>query len=357
VNNLGPPIPPAGPTRARIAIVADFPTEAESEKAVPSVGPTYYQLRAILRTIGASLDDCYRTHVFTRRPDRGNLALYATTSPSPTTRNLTPLVNNPIAFVDDCWLPELDRLRDELTRVDPNVVIAIGDAATWALLGQQGINGLRGSTHVSHFLPHRQLKVVPTYHPSILFRGQWDQRVVIAADLEKAHGESSSREFSYDNTELWLAPTLDDIREFGSLYLDGASEVATDVETKRGQITCLSFAPTPERALVIPFWQDGPQSSYWSTIEDEIEAWMLVAKWIESPRIIKVMQNGLYDIQYFMRHGMTPRACTEDTMLAHHSLWSELKKGLGFLGSIHANVPSWKSMRTYKLEEVTKRDD
>ena len=43
-------------------------------------------------------------------------------------------------------------------------------------------------------------------------------------------------------------------------------------------------------------------------------------------------------------------------MLAHHSLYSELQKGLGFLGSIYTNYPSWKSMRTFKREEQLKRD-
>ena len=64
----------------------------------------------------------------------------------------------------------------------------------------------------------------------------------------------------------------------------------------------------------------------------------------------------MYDLSYLMAY-CTPRACTEDTMLAHHSLYSELPKGLGFLGSIYANVPSWKKMRTFQKEEQLKKDD
>ena len=71
---------------------------------------------------------------------------------------------------------------------------------------------------------------------------------------------------------------------------------------------------------------------------------------------MKIFQNGLYDLQYLSMI-CTPRACSEDTMIAHHSLYTELRKGLGFLGSIYANVPSWKSMRTFKKEEQLKRDD
>jgi len=32
-------------------------------------------------------------------------------------------------------------------------------------------------------------------------------------------------------------------------------------------------------------------------------------------------------------------------MLAHHALQPESEKGLGFLGSVYTNEPSWKLMR------------
>jgi hypothetical protein len=33
-------------------------------------------------------------------------------------------------------------------------------------------------------------------------------------------------------------------------------------------------------------------------------------------------------------------------MLLHHSMQPELEKGLGFLGSVYTDEPSWKFMRT-----------
>ncbi len=300
----------------------------------------------MLRTIGVNLDDCFKSNVFSRQPSGNNLALYGVDGGgcSPQSRSLGPLTLNPITYIADEHLHELDRLRSELAACNPNVVIALGNTASWALLGQQGINNLRGSVHVSHFLgPDRPLKVVPTYHPAAVLR-QWDQRVIAIADLEKAHAESHSPEFQYDNTELWLNPTLADLHEFHRLHLANAEILSTDVETKRGQITCLSFSATLDHAIVIPFWLDGPNPNYWPTVEAEHAAWEWVRALIESPTP-KVMQNGLYDTQYFARHGITVRNFLHDTMHQHHSLFSELKKGLGFLGSIYANTPSWKMMR------------
>ena len=131
---------------------------------------------------------------------------------------------------------------------------------------------------------------------------------------------------------------------------------AVDIETKRGQITCISFAPRVDICLVIPFWQEGPCPHYWPSVDVERAAWRYVIKWLEDPTLTKVFQNGMYDLQYLAPY-CSPRGCSEDTMLQHHSLYPELEKGLGFLGSIYANTPSWKFMRTAKREELLKKDD
>lgn len=362
MNQFGPTVPSAGPTPAKIMILAEAPGSEESLKLAPLVGPSGWELRRMLKTIGVSLDACYKANVFSRQPANNNLALYGVdrADASPTALSLGPLTTNPITYIADEHLPELERLRAEVLHCNPNIVIALGNTACWALLGQQGIGALRGSIHTSHILgPDRPLKVLPTYHPAAILR-QWDQRVVAIADLEKAHNESHSPLFSYDNTELWLQPTLEDLREFGNSYMDGATSCATDVETRRGQITCLSFAPRTSVSLTIPFWQDGDNPSYWATVDEELAAWRWCRRWLEKPDLVKVLQNGSYDIQYMLRYGITPMNFTADTMLAHHSLYSELQKGLGFLGSIYSNYPNWKSLsaqaKIIKSEQL-KRDD
>jgi hypothetical protein len=70
-----------------------------------------------------------------------------------------------------------------------------------------------------------------------------------------------------------------------------------------------------------------------------------------------VLQNGLYDVQWLWRKlGMPVRQFTEDTMIRHHSMYSELEKGLGFLGSVYTDMPSWKAMRK-RSDEMEKSDD
>lgn len=356
--NFGPQVPSHGPSPCRIAIVAEAPGDNESDQLKPLVGASGHELRRMLRTVGANLDDCFKTNVFSRQPSGNNLALYGVDRSAACARALSlgPLTTNPITYLAEQHLPELDRLRSELTAVAPNIIIALGNTACWALIGQQGINNLRGTVHVSDFIPGCSAKVLPTFHPAAVLR-QWDQRVIALADLAKALLEAESPSLNYDNSELWLNPTYPDMLEFERRFMQGILTCATDVETKRGQITCVSFAPTPAHSICVPFWQEGPSPHYWPTLEAERLAWRWCFKWWEHETISKVTQNGLYDAQYAIRHGSKPRKWDEDTMLAHHSLFSELRKGLGFLGSVYTNTASWKFMRTAKLEEQLKRDD
>ena len=357
---FGPHVPSFGPRPNRIAIVAEAPGESESSKLTPLVGLAGWELRRMLDAIGVPLDSCFRTNVFSRQTPDNDPSHFGTKSPSDFARSLGPLTIQPnTTWLSDEWLPELARLQAELVACRPNIIIALGNIACWALLGKQGISNLRGTVHLSDFIPDRPaVKVLPTYHPAAILR-QWNWRTIAIADLAKAEIESHSPDLNFDNTELWLEPDLQDMLNFESLHMRRGRPIATDVETKRGQITCVSFAPSPSQSICVPFWREGPNPHYWPTEQAELRAWKWVRSWVEDPDTPLVMQNGLYDVQYFIRHGMKPRNCTEDTMLMHHSLYVEMQKGLGFLGSLYANVPSWKFMRTMKRDEVkeAKADD
>lgn len=358
---LGPIVPSHGPANATILLLGEAPGEAESEKLRPFVGPSGYALRTMLSTIGVNLDDCHRTNTFSRRPTNGILAAgYGTDVPSARSRALGALGKNPSFWLADDHRGELERLHAEIEALSPNIIIALGNTACWALGLSGGISDIRGyvyQTQVVGDLPlSRPFKVLPTYHPALILR-QWSHRTICISDLEKARVEAAHPTFTPDSAELWLSPSLEDMETFRTRHLAGATHIATDVETKKGQITCVSFAPTPHVSLCVPFWVDGVSPNYWQTEAQEVAAWAWCSKILEDPTTVKVLQNGLYDVQYFHKHGIRPQNCTGDTMLQHHSLYSELQKGLGFLGSVYCNIGAWKKMRTFKREEAVKKDD
>ena len=96
--------------------------------------------------------------------------------------------------------------------------------------------------------------------------------------------------------------------------------------------------------------------NYWPDLETELKAWDAV-RYINKHHDL-IGQNFSYDMQYFWR--TVKIACPKfagDTMLMHHALQPELEKGLGFLGSVYTNEPSWKFMRQDHTEHFKKGED
>lgn len=247
-------------------------------------------------------------------------------------------------------LHHVDRLHDELRAHPRNLVIALGNTACWALLQSPKIGSIRGAVTSTYFEP--KIKVLPTYHPAAVLRN-WSLRPITLADLMKAQREAQFPELRRFARKVVYSATLDEI----ALWYEAnkhADVLACDTETGAGQIKCISFAASPSEALVIKFVDLGkPSGCHWDYAADEAAAWRWVRR-ILALKGAKLFQNGLYDLQYLWRMGITPTNCTEDTMLLHHSMFPELQKGLGFLGSIYCNEPPWKTMRR---QESFKRDE
>lgn len=271
------------------------------------------------------------------------------------------------------FFPHVQRLWSELSALKPNLIIALGNAACWALLGQTKISALRGTVNWSDRLG---LKVLPTYHPAAVLR-QFSWRPTVIADLQKANRESNFPEIR--RPERWItipAPTQEGLDEIKTWLSDPEiKRLACDIETVRGQISIIGFAKTRSLSLVVPFRDchskngklvdigaisrfigaDNSGVNYWPTSDLESSAWHLCSTALESKRIELIFQNGIYDMSYFLKMGIHPRAATDDTMLWHHAEYPELPKSLGFLGSLYLNEVSWKQMN--RETDSLKRDE
>ena len=261
------------------------------------------------------------------------------------------------------YLPEVERLYLEIACIRPNLIVALGNTACWAVLQATNIGSIRGS--VAMACPAKSfgnaaqvtwIKVLPTYHPAGVMR-QWSWRPIVVADLMKASRESASPELKRPERTVIVNPTLADIKQWTEQTLASPPAVlSVDIETGAGQIKCIGFARSRSESIVVPFVDlEHADGSYWPTPADELEAWGYVKQLLNSP-VPKLGQNFVYDLQYLTRYGIMPRNCIEDTMLAHHALFPEMQKGLGFLGSIYTNEASWKLMRR-KRPDTEKRDE
>lgn len=334
-----------------IALVGEAWGEHEERLRMPFVGPAGYELNKLLDEAGIRRVDCLVTNVFNLRPypktDIENLCV----SKSNDTSGLPPLRAG--KYLDAKYLPELDRLRKELADYKPNVIVALGGTASWALLHDSRISKIRGTTAAA--VNPRGVKVLPTYHPAAILR-QWDLRPVTLLDLIKAKRESAFPEVIRPSRIIWTDPTLEDLEHFFHDHLEHADYISFDIETAGDQITCIGFAPRNDLALVIPFVDHRRGGNYWPTHAHEMQAWGIVRRILALP-VRKVTQNGLYDVHFLWRkYGIPVIGWTEDTMLMHHAMWIESEKGLGFLGSVYTNEPSWKLMRSKEKHTVKQED-
>lgn len=238
---------------------------------------------------------------------------------------------------------ELDRLGDEILDRDPNLIIALGNAAIWALIGKTGITKLRGTTAVSTHTVGGY-KLLCCYHPAAVSR-QYELRPTTVVDLTKAVREKEFPDVRRPNVTIWMEPSLAEIRVFIKRYIRGCRLLSVDIETSGNQITRIGFAPRPDLSLVIPIHDTrAANGSYWPSASAERSCWELIRNVLEDRSIPKLFQNGLYDIAFILRStGIRVFGAREDTMLLHHALQPEALKGLGYLGSIYTDHGPWKA--------------
>lgn len=337
----------------KIAIVGEAYGAEEALYGKPFIGAAGEELNRILADAGLRREDIFLTNVFNLQPQNNDLAYITVPRTHPdAVVELGALSAG--RYLQRRYAGEVARLVSELERVRPNVAVLVGNTACWAILGLSAISKIRGAVAYSSVIPG--LKCLPTYHPAAVLR-QYDLRHVTVFDFIKAKSESAFPEIRRPKREIWLEPTLADISDFRRRYIDGCECLCFDIETADGEITCIGFAPTVDRALVIPFVdQRKPKSNYWPNHSDELSAWTMVADILAGPEP-KVGQNGLYDIQYlWMKMGIPVNNYQDDTMLLHHSLFPESPKGLAFLGSVYTNEGAWKTERP-RGKHTIKRED
>jgi uracil-DNA glycosylase len=338
----------------KMVLVGEAWGQHEEQERKAFVGPAGWQLNSMLREAGIARHECYLTNCFNLRPRPTNKIENLCAKKGDVKHGLPPLSSG--RYVRDEFLVEIERLYGELRSIKPNIAVALGGTAAWALLRDGRITKLRGAVAESPVIPG--LKVLPTFHPSYILQGGYSDRYVTILDLQKARRESGYPEIRRPLRTVYIEPLISELHWFEDKFIRGASKLAVDIETKGDRITCIGFAPAPEVALVVPF-EDlrKPGGCYWGSDEIEIEVWAWVRHVLNLP-VPKVFQNGLFDIHHLWRtYGIPVRNAEHDTMLLHHALQPESPKGLDYLGSVYTNEAAWKLSVRLKHKSTIKKED
>lgn len=326
-------VPGVFPAGARIMLIGQAPAGVELQEGYPFAGPSGRELDTWLTMAGIRRRDLAITNVFERPiPEEGGMLAIT----DDVKRGLPPIAKGRYLIPE--WETDLDRLDAEIRNVDPYIIVALGAEALWAVHGTYEISKHRGTLFSSIQGP----KALATFHPAYVLRNRSARNICIS-DMIKAKNLSNEREMVWPKRMLHLDPTIDNLWHFKEQHLDNAPLMFVDIETdpwKLRQITSISFAPSPTVGLCVPF--SYKFKSYWPTFKEEVEAIKFVRAVCGLPTQ-KALQNGLYDAQWLWTEWrVRVRNYIHDTRLLHHAIFPELKKDLGFIGSLWADEVAWK---------------
>jgi len=319
VNAIGTP-------GATIMLIGEAPGEQENRTGKPfhPGTPTGNTLDKILNSAGISRHDCIITNVAKEKPPGNKIAFY--------------FQDSKCTIPKDILLQDIEKLKQEIIKYKPNIVIPLGKIATNILTGNNNIAAARGYICESTLLPN--LKVLPTYHPQQV-NYEWKLFFTAVLDIRKAIKNSESPDMPKDKRVLTTNMSkLEYISYLKYLLYEHSGPIAVDIETLQpgSHIDIMGIADSATHGVAFELIK-GRKPIY--SKQKELEIWQHLALVLENKELI--MQNGSYDTTVlYLHHGIHCPKFYYDTMVAAHVCWPENPRSLAYLASICLNVPAWK---------------
>lgn len=360
-------VPNFGAANALVFVVGEGPGAEEEIEGKPFVGPAGRLLRGHLRDAGIDPE----TQVY-----YGNIS------------QLRPPGNHIRSFFSDSGLPNeavtqgLDRLKVDIERVKPNVIVPVGNyalamvtgRATWKKARRHGkletyytgIHDWRGSIIADRLVGNQ--KCIPTFHPSFILREGRDEHGTWDCDLQRIAREMLFPEIRRPQKEIlvswptscWKVIWNDQQIHSRAYHFEDASytrrqlrdwlladltkTLTVDIEWTgpNGRLLCIGMTVHRDRAIVVPI----------KTIAD-----LEFCKEILESGIKLNAQQAVFDVGVLEWHyGMKlMHNVGFDTMLAAHAANIELPKDLGYLDSIYTDWPFYKDMIDWDLVKAGKQ--
>jgi len=166
---------------AQLMFIGEAPGADEDLQGEPFVGRAGQLLTKIIQAMGFTREDVYIANVMKSRPDM----------PPGVSGNRPPTPEE----MKNC----LPFLTEQISIVQPKVLVALGATAVEGLLGTRGtMRDLRGKWHSFSDTP-----LMITYHPSYLLRNQapaekrkvWEDMLLVLEKLERPISEKQRRYF------------------------------------------------------------------------------------------------------------------------------------------------------------------
>jgi len=329
----------SGPKEAKVVIVIDNATPAEANHAKALMCGTGQTLVRMLANVGINTNNCRIMHVIPDGIAHDKISVkYHSQRTGPT----------------QLLLNEYARIREELGKLNPNVILCCGAFAARAVTGNNFLNikKSRGTIFSTKFG-----KMVATYNPG--FINLWyKEKPIMQIDLHKLAREQLSPFIKREPMEHIIDPSYDIVVQF----LNEEPELcAFDIETigkdTQAQVRCLGFSADGKSAICIPFIRISTKNhdpnklrinpinltetvdcNAW-TEQQELEIVRLLCKFFANPKIKFVAQNFSFDGPLLEQNfGIRIANFYLDTMHAHHTAYMEFPMSLDFLTSVYTDI-------------------
>lgn len=313
-----------GPIDAKIFIVGEAPCKEDDMLGKPFRGYAGKILTSLCTQVGISRYECLIGNVAKQRPPGNKICYY---------------------FQDKkCTIPKIEllkwieELRQELIKYKPNVIVALGSTALWALTGEKKISQFRGTIMPCKLVPG--LKVLPTYHPQAV---GYDSKLsfAVAQDLKKAKHHSTFPEIPEDKRVFIAGSTKNQFIEYCKEACASNWKISLDLETSQPGTypSIVGLSHSKDFGISLRFLS-GKIPCFSERDELEILHWL--SKVCNTQKLI--MQNAQFDMGVLLYHfGIhSYNNIAIDTLLAAHCCWPETPRDLGFLASVCIDVPAWK---------------
>lgn len=227
------------------------------------------------------------------------------------------------------------RVYDEIQRIQPELIVALGDVASKALTGNKHITSIRGQKFPLLSEWDYTCSVLCTLHPSFVMRQrQWIE--IVVDDLKQVVSffmDEPVIEVINDQPTFLKDPPASKFAE--ELEIGSSHQTSFDIETpgelnpRKAEIIGISFCYCDNKAMAIDLFKGDPR-------------WEIMQRFLEDNRAYKIAQNGQFDTACLDTNGVTVKGWKFDTRLASHTLNSDLPSNLDFLRSRYTKIPPYK---------------
>ena len=339
-------LPPRGQLLSPILILGDYPDQLDLAMHSPFQGSTGQELVRLQNDSGMSLIPCLLSTVSERVAPtikgKEDLSSWICHTKSPKISSWKRLHSS---WISEETHREIEKTRALISQARPNVILALGGFALFALTGATSVKKWRGSQLFYTASDGTRTQVIPTYHPRSIQR-DYSTRAIAVQDFRRAVRVSSFRVPEVPAWKFAVRPTfssaLKSVRDLRLRVERGPTPLSVDIETRAGHMACIGFAADKINAFCIPLMCAERATGYWSAVEESVlvhEMSML----LQHPNAQCFGQNFIYDVQYIWKFWMCKPNIWYDTMLAQHLMFPGMPKGLDYLASMYcAHYVYWK---------------